>query len=313
MRSELVSRGLRLALLISLLQVTDILAQASGTRWLNDLVAQPSEITEFQVGQTKARLTVHHESDLASPREGLNLFWLTFAQTSSQMRIEFLAKDADKKYVSERLKTHAQQQDIAVLTAGFFGPSGCVPAGLAIAAGDHGGTSLAEWIEKDKNQKEHLIGGVLVSRGPGELSIERSSEFESLKEEFDPRVEDAVQSKPLLVMDGRDDQVANDNLSNRIAVGLNKHNEIVIIGATRKDSQALTLHELVSALLIPESQHGPGAISMLNMEGAHAQVYIPSLPGFNHQVFDDSQTCTPTALHFEATKVHHQPAGAIKR
>jgi hypothetical protein len=264
--------------------------RAQNTDWLNALVASPAEVQEFQVGQAKVRLVVYHETDSASPREGLTIFWLTFPQAQAEMLVEPLIGDSARRgSVDSRLEGSAIPSDIAVLTGGFAG-QGCASEGLVIAAGDHGETSLARWIEKNR-----LIGGMLVSRGLGKLSIERTPDFDATEEIKDRTIRNAIQSKPILVMNDADDRVKDDDPSNRIAVGLTDANEIIIVGAVRSGWTALSLREMVNLLLIPERTHGPGVKSAINLEGAHAQLYIPALKRF---FAENSPTCVPTQLHF---------------
>ncbi len=223
------------------------------------------------------------------------------------MLVETLSGEAARRSsVVARLKNSALPSDVAVLTGGFS-RRGCVPDGFVVAAHARVNTTVTRWTENG-----NLIGGMLVSRGLGQLAIERTSDFVARNESEDHTIQDALQSKPILVMNGADDRVKEDEPSNRMAIGLTSSGEIVIVGAVRSGWSALSLQEMVKLLLIPESANGPGAVSAINLEGADAQLYIPALDRY---FAEDSPTCVPTQLHFRTPIIpkNKRPKGLRKK
>jgi uncharacterized protein YigE (DUF2233 family) len=137
------------------------------------------------------------------------------------------------------------------ITGGFSRQSGndLKPEGLVRTSSGRL-SNLANWRD----------GGVLTVNG-GEARITRIVAWRASPASGGM----ALQTRPLLVFDGKVDEPLNDRRRwNRVAVGTMRDGRVVLIGAFTPHDNAVTLREFAQDAI---SILGPNLISLLNMDG----------------------------------------------
>ncbi|WP_198356279.1 phosphodiester glycosidase family protein [Sphingomonas sp. TX0522] len=163
----------------------------------------------------------------------------------------------------------------ALSVKGFDQPTqvGAVPAklscgGVAITGGfsrrSGNGLKPEGLIRTDRGQLSGLAnwkdGGVLWAAGD-EVRIIRIAAWKSSSN----AAGQALQTRPLLVFDGRVDEPLNDKRRwNRVAVGTMRDGRVVLIGAFTARNDAVTLREFAQDAI---AILGPNLASLLNMDG----------------------------------------------
>lgn len=177
---------------------------------------------------------------------------------------------------ADTLAAAACEDAVAVASGGFFvalESGGYAPLGLAV--GD--GAELSPFSPR-------RYGGVLVREG------ERSAILPIAT--FDPATpwQQALQSSPIVVADAANDMLRDDRRAdNRLAVGLNRAGDLIVVGAFRSGGGAVSLHTLARLILALGEVADIAVDDALALDGgSSAQLLLPgsgrhwgsSLPGY---------------------------------
>lgn len=178
------------------------------------------------------------------------------------MMIRDVRKLGKAKFLFEEL---AGDGDLVVVNGGFFGSDSAgkpYPIGLVIC--ERNLTSKrASWTS----------GGVLMQSGES-ISIAPIGSYRG-----GPSIASAIQSKPILVSDGRIAIWSDDHKTfNRTAIGLSEDGNIVVAGVFATDGKALSLYEFADFLSTSKSLGGPAVKVALALDGGPgAHLFFPSL------------------------------------
>ncbi len=209
------------------------------------------------------------DRDTKSDEYGLEIVWLEFPRLKAKMSVRQISASDDADQLYARLSGN---RDLALLNGGYWenreetkeGKKEEVsyPVGLVRA----NGREIAPF-------RRDMGGGVVFQTG-SRFDILPTDVFEGA----DERPLDAVQSKPLLVDDGRTAMKSDDHRrDDRLAIGIDANGSIIIALATQPQG-ALTLYEFSEFLLLRIEKGGPGCVRALNLDGGPgAHVYVPSL------------------------------------
>lgn len=179
----------------------------------------------------------------------------------SRTGLLFAARDRKQSGDKQSIYSEAAApKDVLVASGGFFGydeAGHLMPLGLLIDAG------------RRISRPVRWQSGGMITQGPDGISIVRVADYQA-----DPLVSDALQSKPMLVMDRRNDMPEGESkLSDRIAVGLTERGDVLIIGMFGEQMLGgATLYELAELMRVS------GASEALALDGGpSAHIYIPWL------------------------------------
>lgn len=261
---------LRRALALGLLCLT---GQASAL-WAGDpvalLAATPAEITNLPGG---ARLMVWRIEDRAGAARPLDLVVVTVPGAAKTWRL--LPVDASGSRAD--LLADLDCADAAVVTSGGFFAAredgGLAPLGLAVGDGEE----LSPFAPR-------RWGGVLAREGADSAVVPLSAVPRS------PAWDEALQSSPIVVADGRNDMLRDDGrLDNRLAIGLDGQGGLIAVGAFRAGGGAVSLHAMAELILALEDAAGVVVRDALALDGgSSAQILVPAtgrswgspLPGY---------------------------------
>lgn len=116
------------------------------------------------------------------------------------------------------------------------------------------------------------------------------------------QVDYALQSKPLVVERGNNGICVNQDIrANRVGIGFNNRNELLICGAFSRNLKAISLYDFGKLMALSVQRGGPGGRNVLGLEGGPgAHIYIP--PMGKHFGYGNN--------NFVANTIHLIPAGS---
>jgi uncharacterized protein YigE (DUF2233 family) len=229
--------------------------------WLTKLLQKPPTYYKVLLDQgAVAEVKIYKENDSSSPKYGLTLCWITIPKSHVKMFVNDIRRTG---LIHEYYPKITRQNDIVIVNGGFFAftDNHPIPYGLVISQG-----KTFNKISKSK------VGGVLA-QSHGTIEIIPIKSFRRSNS-----VEHAIQSKPILVFNGKKEIYSDDGISfNRTAIGFDRNN-IIVAGAFTDSLQALTLYEFSAFLATKKKNGGPEVTAALNMDGAGgAHLILPTL------------------------------------
>lgn len=244
--------------------------------WLKTAMTGPE--TEVALSQEKDHRFLLHsiEIDKASGgATGLHLVWIVLPRGSFSLSINLI----DKIGPANDLYTIATSSGaLLTLNGGFYMlRQGRAPAPLGLLR--QNGKTLSPLAT-------FSTGAVLVSNDQHEVEIIPIKRFSG-----GGGVHNALQSKPLLIEDGRLSIRPNksDGLFNRVAIGVTENGDLCIAGAFKDDTQAITLYDFGRFLSLLRAKKGLPLRTVLNLDGAtDAHMFLPATglqlgyPGTNY-------------------------------
>jgi hypothetical protein len=265
---------------IALLTYSTLLSAQPTPDWLLELLSTKPEIRVIPQGHTQIKIFVHEETRRDSPREGLKLVWITIPAKMAKMVVE---PKPQIGIVNAEFERATRKNDLVITSGGFCSPCTniCSPEGLVISE-----------RHETHPKADYKSGGYLTFSEAEGVKVVPLDQFSTLQ-----GASDAIQNKPILVAEGQVDRISptKADLSNRLAVGVRRNGDVVIVGAFRKSWTAMTLYEFAQLLTIQAENNGPGLDSALNLEGAWTHIYVPPL----HLHFGEpTSVCIPNKLHF---------------
>jgi uncharacterized protein YigE (DUF2233 family) len=191
----------------------------------------------------------------ADEKPPVTLVWVVFPHESVTLRACLVNKIGPANLLYE---TYSPKDALALVNGGFYGYDAAnkgMPVGLLISNGNQISSFAQNWT----------TGGILLVRKESDtqiISIAQKGELGTPKE--------AIQSKPLLFENGlravkRD---RKDQPFNRSGIGLTANGDLLVAGAFRDDSQALTLYEFGKFLELLGEVKGIQVQTILNLDGA---------------------------------------------
>lgn len=203
------------------------------------------------------------EADPRGERAGLRLAWVELKLTRPVMDVRPVLRFGDSFGI---LEGAISPSAVAVVNGGFYGydsKGAHIPLGLVVAGGTiH--NRKASWKG----------GGILYQDESRRLHVVSPSALANLK-----GVASAIQSKPVLVQDGKLDIWSDDgDRYNRSAISLTSKGEVIIVGAFQSFGRAMAMKEFARVVTATKSSSGAPVQVALAMDGGPgAQIYVPSL------------------------------------
>jgi uncharacterized protein YigE (DUF2233 family) len=218
----------------------------------------------------------------SSDFDGVTILWMQVPRDDVDITIDAIRKQGKTNDVYEQ---SSSGDELVVVSAGFHDVNN-QPVGLFVSQG-RTLSALAPWVE----------GGVLYKRGPtfGIVQIRQWNMSPS-------DLEYAVQAKPLVVEGGQNGIVSDDGLRfDRVGIGFTAAGDLLVGGAfLQKNYRALSLYEFGRIMATPSRSGGPGARTMLGLEGGPgAHIYFPGLKRHFGQLGPDFVT---NAIHVRRKK-----------
>jgi hypothetical protein len=237
--------------------IVPVMAGAQAQEDVVDLFTR-GRVQTIDVGAYTLRLL---EVDNPESRfDGVTVLWMQVPRDKVDVSIEGIRREG---LTNDIYQSSSSGDELVVLSAGFH-DSNNQPVGLFVSRGQVI-SHLAAWTE----------GGVLYRQGPT-LAIVPIRQWNMRPAEVDY----AVQAKPLVVESGRNGIVLDDGvLFDRVAIGFTTEGDLLVGGAFRKRNyRALSLYEFGRFMAIPAQSGGPGARTLLGLEGGPgAHIYFPWL------------------------------------
>jgi len=208
------------------------------------------------------------ENDQRAP---LTLVWVVFPHNLVTLRACHVNKIGPANLLYQN---YSPKGALALVNGGFYGfnsDNRQIPLGLLISDG-----------KRLSPAKPWTSGGILLVREQSEIDIVPISQKDRIG-----NPNQALQSKPLLIENGT---LAvklgqRDAPFNRSAIGLTEKGDIVIAGAFRDDTQAVTLYDFAKFLMLLRTLKTVNIKVALNLDGAtdsHFYV-VPSAIHFGYE------------------------------
>ena len=262
-------KGLLVVLIISCILVAEVYPQSRThvDRQLANLIS-----VALRTGEKKTLITSDIGTQIylstvsiAIPGAGspVTLAWVVFPHDRVTFRTLRVNKIGPSNHIYE---SYSPKGAIALINGGFYGFSEGnreSPIGLLVSDGEEFSPMMKSWKS----------GGVLVQRGL-DTDIIPISERNKIGNPVQ-----ALQSKPLLIDNGllAVKLNSNDATFNRAAIGLTDKGDIVVAGAFRDDTQALTLYDFGQFLALLKTTKGVNIRVALNLDGAtDSHLYVVS-------------------------------------
>jgi uncharacterized protein YigE (DUF2233 family) len=248
--------------------------------WLSSLLAKGSKEMAVSPSHPELKLHFYEDTDPTSPHYGLKLCWLLLPRSSAHIAVNDIRKSAESTAI---YAAQAESSDVVITNGGFFGygPANSYrPVGLVVANG-RVFSPQAKWSS----------GGAVV-QVKGVPQVVPMTALGSIG-----RLEQAIQSKPMLVEQGRRG-IKSDPMPpfNRTSVGVDRSGNIIVAGAFQSDGGALTLIEFSSFLSASRREGGPEAMYALNLDGGpDAHMFFPAI---GLHLGYEGQNFVPNAIRF---------------
>lgn len=222
-----------------------------------------SEKVEYTISVESKTYTLYKFSvnDPGSLINGLQVCVIKIPSGEVSLKINAIQK---KDSINSIFKKSAVTRNSILVSGGFWGYNKNLkemPIGLVV--------SNKRIMNKKANWKS---GGVLFSIRDS-IGVAPISLIEGI--DFD----EALQSKPLVVKDSRNDIYSNDfNCFDRVCVGISNRGEIVICGIFNATGRGLSLFEFAGLLTFSGRADAPDMKIALAMDGGpSSHIYIPQL------------------------------------
>lgn len=239
-----------------------------------------AKLTKYKIkGKgTTYELVEYYQGKPSYPFWGLTVCWVKIPISHSRVNISDIQKRQD---INALYKDIANSQDLVLVTGGYF--KNKLPEGLVISKGKRL-SSKVRWND---------LGGVLVQRN-SVISIEPIKSFVE-----DSRITEALQSKPILVKDGKIDNLKPDNLRyDKVAIGITLDNELIVVGSFNRAGDGISNYEFAQLLSIHTKSIGsdiPNIQVALYLDGGpSAHIYISKL---GKHYGESGTTFVPNIIH----------------
>lgn len=252
----------------------------SSQAWLSQLLRRQPEIYHIPLYRDhQAELRVLKQTDPLSEKYGLSLCWISFPIAYTLMVVKDVRKFGRAYDIFGDI---SEESDVVVVNGGFYGSNNEYgPLGLVISQG------------KVKNNRiGWKIGGVLF-QSRDSIRIQPIRSFKQ-----SPQIRNAIQCKPILVENGKIGVYYDDHKAlNRVAVGLDRNNYVIVVGAFEDNETALSLYEFAEFLITDKSVGGPALEMALNLDGGPgAHMFFPVI---NRHFGYLGNNFVPNSIHFK--------------
>lgn len=255
-------------------------AKETAQEWIHALLAKGANDVSVAPSHPELKLHIYEDKEISSSHHGVKICWMLLPRSSVRMEVSDIRKSGPANITYATL---AQPTDVVIMDGGFFGygpKNSYVPVGLVVANG------------KVQNQRNQWSGGGAVLQGEGFPTVVPIGDLASVG-----HVQHAIQSKPMLVENGRV-AIKSDPKPpfNRASVGVDKEGNIIVAGAFQDDGTAVTLVEFSKFLSARRAEGGPQAVYALNLDGGpDAHLYFP---GIDLHMGYGGQNFIPNAIRF---------------
>jgi len=263
------------------------IAGSSGADLLAELAASEAQRIAVPAPPGEAlTLEVRTVVSSFSARRGVTFCWIRLPAGRFELWVKDIRRFGEADEIFDAV---SELGDAVVVNGSFYGydvDDEYMPLGLVVSAGKRLFPPM-RWT----------TGGVLERRSDRHRIV-RIRDFEA-----DASIDHAIQSKPMLVYDGRNDMIRDDRKHfDRVAVGTNAAGDLVVAGLFGPNGRGGSLFEFAMALLIPESEGGPEmhvALAMDGGPGAHIH-----LPGIDRHFGFSGTNFVPNSVHFRSRSDH---------
>lgn len=223
--------------------------------WLSSALVSQETKSQNSVG--RGANVAMHSVTVVNPGEthdGVRLVWIAFPRNSFVLEVQRIDKigPADDLYKA----TVSDKTALTVNGGPYFMVKGQtqVPLGVVIERG----TVISP-------KAPFTSGGVVFSGSNIPVDIVGIKRFS-----ISPGIINAIQAKPLLIENGRIavGRDKTDRQFDRTAIGITANGDLVVAGAFRSDTQALTTYEFARFLALLRPLKGIALKTALNLDGA---------------------------------------------
>ncbi len=232
----------------------------------------------------KIELKILKETDPLSEKYGVSICWVSFPKSYADM----LVKDVKKfGYVNKIFEEIKEPLDVVVVNGGFYGYNyndEYMTLGLVISK-----------REKKSGKISWKTGGILLQKD----SLIQIAPIKSFV--FDKSINNAIQSKPILVKSSQNDIYSNQHeLFNRTAICLDKKNNVIVVGAFEDNGRAVSLYDFAQFLSTKNSLGNIKVEIALAMDGGPgAHLFFPII---NKHFGYKGKNYIPNTIHFKIKK-----------